>query len=306
MAVSAIWAHEPQKIKGEAMASHASRLSSGVLLLVFTFLLCGFLPRAGAQTTGAIGGTAENQAGSISGTLMDSAGSVLRGAQVSIPAKGIIVYTNQQGSFFFSGLQPGTYALSVSYIGFQNLTKIVTVNPGTSTAVSLQLQVESQKQSVLVTAGSASAEVEAVNEERAADNLIQVMPTQTITSLPDRNLGDAISRMASVALTRNEGQDNFVGVRGTEPRLNNTTVDGFNMPSEDPGIREFDFFAVPTGIVDSVKVSKTLAGQHGRRRYRRLHRSRHQDRERHPDLPNHRHRRHRRHGRLHADRKRPS
>jgi TonB-dependent receptor len=202
---------------------------------------------------------AQNQAGSISGTLMDSAGAALRGAQVSIPAKGIIVSTDQEGRFFFNGLQPGEYTISVSYIGFQNLTKTVTVNPGTSTSVSLELQVQSEKQSVLVTAGSASAEVEAVNEERAADNLIQVMPTQTIMNLPDRNLGDAISRMASVALTRNEGQDNFVGVRGGEPRLTNTTVDGFNMPSQDPGIREFDFFSVPPGIVASVKLSKTLS-----------------------------------------------
>ncbi len=201
---------------------------------------------------------AQNQAGSISGTLTDPAGSVLRGAQISIPAKDVIVSTDEQGRFFFSGLQAGDYSISVSYIGFQKLTKTVTVNPGESTTVSLQLQVESQKQSVLVTAGSASAEVEAVNEERAADNLIQVMPTQTITSLPDRNLGDAISRMASVALTRNEGQDNFVGVRGGEPRLTNTTVDGFNMPSQDPGIREFDFFSVPSGIVGSVVLSKTL------------------------------------------------
>jgi TonB-dependent receptor len=201
---------------------------------------------------------AQSQAGSISGTLMDPAGAVLRGAQVSIPAKGMTVSTDQQGRFFFSGLQPGNYEISVSYIGFQKLTKTVMVNSGSSTTVSLQLQVESEKQTVLVTAGSASAEVEAVNEERAADNLIQVMPTQTITSLPDRNLGDAISRMASVAVTRNEGQANFVEVRGGEPRLTNTTVDGFNMPSEDPGIREFDFFAVPTGIVDSVQLSKTL------------------------------------------------
>lgn len=218
--------------------------------IAIAFLLCLVLIHSAS---------AQNQAGSISGTLMDSAGSVLRGAQVSIPSKGTIVSTDQQGRFYFSGLQPGDYTVSVSYIGFQKLTKSVTVNSGESTTVSLQLQVESANQSVLVTAGSASAEVEAVNEERAADNLIQVMPTQTITSLPDRNLGDAISRMASVSLTRNEGQANFVAVRGGEPRLTNTTVDGFNMPSQDPGIREFDFFSVPTGIVDSVKVSKTLS-----------------------------------------------
>lgn len=201
---------------------------------------------------------AQAQRGSISGTITDPNGAVLQGAQVSIPAKGTIVSTDQQGRFFFSGLQPGNYTISVSYIGFQKQTKSLTVTPGGSTTVSLQLAVASQKQNVLVTAGSASAEVEAVNEERTADNLIQVMPTQTITSLPDRNLGDAISRMASVALTRNEGQDNFVGVRGGEPRLTNTTVDGFNMPSQDPGIREFDFFSVPTGIVGSVVMSKTL------------------------------------------------
>jgi TonB-dependent receptor len=225
------------------------RRSLLVCLLALSTVFLGLPAQAAAQ----------NKAGSISGTLVDPAGSVLRGAQVSISAKGMVASTDEQGRFYFSGLQRGDYTISVSYIGFQKLKKTVTVNPGVSTSVSLQLQVESQKQTVLVTAGSASAEVEAVNEERSADNLIQVMPTQTITSLPDRNLGDAISRMASVALTRNEGQDNFVSVRGGEPRLTNTTVDGFNLPSEDPGIREFDYFAVPPGIVDSVKVSKTLA-----------------------------------------------
>ena len=124
--------------------------------------------------------------------------------------------------------------------------------------MSLQLQVESQQQTVLVTAASASAEVEAVNEERAADNIIQVMPVQIITSLPSSNLGNAIGRLPSVSLTRNEGEDQFVQVRGTEPRLNNTTVNGFNMPSEDPGTREFDFSAIPAGIVDSIQISKTL------------------------------------------------
>lgn len=200
---------------------------------------------------------AQAQRGSIAGTITDPNGAVLRGAQVSLETR--IASTDQQGRFFFTGLEAGSYTISVSYIGFEKLTKTVTVNSGSSTDLNLQLNVASQKQNVLVTAGSASAEVEAVNEERAADNLIQVMPTQILTNLPDRNLGDAISRMASVALTRNEGQDNFVGARGGEPRLTNTTVDGFNMPSQDPGIREFDFFSVPPGIVGSVQLSKTLS-----------------------------------------------
>lgn len=219
----------------------------GCLLAVFAFL-CGVSASASAQ----------NEAGSISGTLTDPSGAVLRGAQVSIPARHLNNSTDQQGGFFFSGLPPGSYTLSVSYIGFEKVTKTVAVAAGQTTSIDLQLQVESQKETVLVRAASASAEVEAVNEERAADNLIQVMPVQTITTLPSPNLGDAIARLPSVSLTRNEGEDQFVQVRGTEPRLNNTTVNGFNTPSEDPGTREFDFSAIPAGIVDSIQISKTL------------------------------------------------
>src|SRR5206468_355632 len=121
----------------------------------------------------------------------------------------------------------------------------------------LQLSLAASDRTVLVTANS-SAELAAVNEERTADNVLQVMPIETITSLPSSNLGNAIGRLPSVSLTRNEGEDQFVQVRGTEPRMNNTTVDGFNMPSEDPGVREVDFSAIPAGIVDSIEISKTL------------------------------------------------
>ena len=224
------------------------RRTPWALLLCLSLLLCGLASPVPAQ----------DQKGSISGLLTDPAGAVLRGAQVSIPAQGLNTATDQQGLFFFSGLPAGSYALSVSYIGFEKVTKTVAVTAGQTTTVNLQLQVESQQQTVLVTAASASAEVEAVNEERAADNIIQVMPVQTITSLPSSNLGNAIGRLPSVSLTRNEGEDQFVQVRGTEPRLNNTTVNGFNMPSEDSGTREFDFSAIPAGIVDSIQISKTL------------------------------------------------
>jgi TonB-dependent receptor len=230
------------------MKHRTIRHSMWEFLLCVSALFCGLAAPVPAQ----------NQSGSISGTLTDQGSAVLRGAEISIPSNGMIVSTDQQGRFFFSGLQPGSYTISVSYIGFQKLTKTVTVTSGESTTVNMQLQVASGNETVLVTAASASAEVEAVNEERSADNILQVMPVQTITSLPSSNLGNAIGRLPSVSLTRNEGEDQFVQVRGTEPRLNNTTIDGFNMPSEDAGTREFDFSAIPAGIVDSIEISKTL------------------------------------------------
>ncbi len=47
-------------------------------------------------------------------------------------------------------------------------------------------------------------------------------------------------------------------VRGTEPRLTNTTVDGVNVPSPESGIRQINFQAIPADIVESVEINKTL------------------------------------------------
>ncbi|MEO6965868.1 MAG: TonB-dependent receptor [Acidobacteriaceae bacterium] len=221
---------------------------------LWAFLLCLPVLLFGLATPGA----AQGGGGSISGSLTDSTGAALRSAQVSIPAHGMHTTSDQQGLFLLSDLPAGTYTVVVTYIGFDTLTKTVAVTAGQIATMNLQLKVASQNQKVLVTATSASAEVEALNVERAADNVLQVLPVQAITSLPMQNVGNAIGRMPSVTLSRNEGEDQFVEVRGTEPRLTNTTVDGFNMPSEDPGLREFDFSAIPAGIVDSIQVSKTL------------------------------------------------
>lgn len=240
------------------MISRRVRESSWMALLVFCLFLGAFVPGASAEGAGAIAAGARGATGSISGTLTDQAGAALRGAKVSIPAKNLTVYTDQQGRFFFSGLQPSNYTISVSYVGFRKLTKSVVVEPGMSATLNLQLEVASKKQTVLVTASSASAQAEAINEERAADNIMQVLPVKMITSLPAANLGNALGRLPGVSLTRNEGQDQYVQVRGTEPRLTNTTVNGFNLPSADPGVREFDYSVLPAGIIDSVKVSKTL------------------------------------------------
>ena len=47
-------------------------------------------------------------------------------------------------------------------------------------------------------------------------------------------------------------------VRGTEPRLTNTTVDGVNIPSPESGVRQIKFDAIPADIVESVEINKTL------------------------------------------------
>ncbi len=201
---------------------------------------------------------AQTQPGSIGGSVTDATGSALQGAVIKIQKPALTASTNEQGRFYINDLAPGSYTVSISYLGLESQTKIVTVSSGETSTADAQLQIPNQQQAVLVTAARASAEAEALNIERASDNLVQVMPNEVITSLPNANLADALGRLPSVTLERDEGEGKYVQVRSTEPRLTNTTVDGVNLPSEEPGVRQIKFDAIPSSLVDSVQISKTL------------------------------------------------
>ncbi len=102
-------------------------------------------------------------------------------------------------------------------------------------------------------------EAEAINRTRASDNIIQVLPVEVITSLPNTNIADALGRLPSVTLERDEGEGKYVQIRGLEPRLSNVTVNGVNVPSPESGVRQIKLDTIPANLVDSVEINKTLS-----------------------------------------------
>jgi hypothetical protein len=201
---------------------------------------------------------AQSGKGSIAGRVTDSSGGSLIGAQVSVQPKGVSVVSDAKGQFFINDLDPGSYTVTVTYIGFEALTKTVTVAAGQTANVDATLEVESQNLKVLVTAERASGEAEAVNRELTADNIVQVLPSEVIRSLPNANMADALGRLPSVTIERDEGEGKYVQIRGTEPRLANLTIDGVNTPSPESGVRQIKLDAIPADIVESVEINKTL------------------------------------------------
>jgi TonB-dependent Receptor Plug Domain len=91
-----------------------------------------------------------------------------------------------------------------------------------------------------------------------------VLPSEVITSLPNANVADALGRLPSVTLARDEGEGVYVQVRGAEPRLTNVTINGVNVPSPEPTVRAVRLDALPADLVESVEINKTLsANQEG-------------------------------------------
>src|SRR3989441_10200636 len=152
----------------------------------------------------------------------------------------------------------GVTPFRVPYVSSPPATKTVVVTAGQSANADAKLEVESQNLEVLVTAERAHGEADAINRERTADNVLQVLPAEVIRSLPNANMADAIGRLPSVTLERDEGEGKYVQIRGTEPRLTNVTLDGINVPSPESGIRQIKLDTIPANLVESVEINKTL------------------------------------------------
>src|SRR6202035_36399 len=161
--------------------------------------------------------------------------------------------------FTISDLLPNKYTLTISYVGFKTLSKEVTVTSGTAANVDAVLDIGTVNEEVIVRGERERGEVEALNRERTADNIVQVLPAEVITSLPNTNIADAVGRMPSVSLERDEGEGKYVQIRGTEPRLSNVTIDGVNVPSPEGGVRNVKLDVIPSGLVDRIEVNKTLS-----------------------------------------------
>jgi TonB-dependent receptor len=196
--------------------------------------------------------------GAISGIVTDQAGAVLVGAQITLESPVFNAVSDEQGRFYINNVASGSYTLTITYVGFTKFEQSVTVSAGQVLNVDAKLQVQSQNESILVTAPRVTGEAEAVNIERSADNLIQVLPAEVIRSLPNANMADALGRLPSVTLERDEGEGKYVQVRGLQPELTNATIDGVDVPSPEPGVRQIKFDAIPADMVESVQISKTL------------------------------------------------
>ena len=199
--------------------------------------------------------------GGISGLVQDPSGAALVKAKVMLDPSGRQAASDDQGQFRILNVAPGSYTLTVSYVGFAPYSAAVTVIAGQIANVNAQLKVSSDADSVMVTAPRLQGDAEAVNVERESSQIVQVAPQGVITSLPNTNIADAIGRLPSVSLERDEGEGKYVQIRGTEPRLSNLTINGVNVPSVEVTVRNVKMDAIPSNGIERIEVYKTLSSE---------------------------------------------
>lgn len=110
---------------------------------------------------------------------------------------------------------------------------------------------------VLITA-IVDAAARAAQAQRNARNVTNVVSADSIGRFPDPNIAEALQRVTGIAIARDQGEGRYVNVRGGPSEFSATTIDGVTIAAADPTTRAIDLDTIPSDIVQSLEISKTL------------------------------------------------
>jgi len=191
----------------------------------------------------------------VTGNVVDPNGSPVPGAQVTIQETGQRVITDRQGRFFIPSLPEGEITLNVFYRGLATASERVSVAPGSGTNVTITLAPGSE---IVVLGAITDPTARALNRQKNADATMNIISADSIGRLPDINIAEALQRIPGFGVERDQGEGNFVSIRGAPSEFTAVSVDGVLLRSTDPGTRAIDLGTFNSDLVSSIEVSKTL------------------------------------------------
>ncbi|WP_133407001.1 TonB-dependent receptor [Parashewanella tropica] len=198
------------------------------------------------------------EAGKFEGNIRDnSSQQPLAGAIVSIKELNQTQTAGRDGRFFFNGLKAGTYTVTITYLGAAPQTKTIEVKDNTTTSLNVKLKSGSIERIQVVGQGGSLSK--SLNRQRSADNLVSVISADVLGNFPDSNVSEALQRVPGVSIERDQGEGRFVRVRGLAPDFNSVSMNGTRLPAPEDSRRAVALDVIPSDLVQSVEVSKTLS-----------------------------------------------
>ena len=221
----------------------------------FGFLLLCFLVIAKAFS----------QTGEINGKVADELGA-LPGVNITVKGTPNGTTTNFEGYFNLSNVETGKHILVFSYLGYETKELEITTNKAKATNIgTVMLQAGSTQLDQVVLQGSyLPSQQKALNIKKNSLAIMEVLASDAIGKLPDRNAAEAVQRMSGVSIERDHGEGRYVIVRGTPIAWNSTLLNGDRMPSTEgtsdntSGTRAAPLDIFPSEMIQYVQLSKAI------------------------------------------------
>ncbi len=200
----------------------------------------------------------ETSFGIISGQVTDTERHTLPGATIQIESLHTGVTADINGFYKLPNIKPGTYTLKVSYVGYTPIYKKVNVTNSNKVIVTDIVMSEGLELQEVSVKGAFAGQRKALQMQKSAMGVTNVVSADQIGKFPDSNIGDALKRINGINVQYDQGEARFGQVRGTSADLTSVTVNGNRLPSAEGDTRNVQLDLIPADMVQTIEVSKVV------------------------------------------------
>ena len=233
--------------------------------LAVALLWLAFVVRLWAQNTGTIEGRITNPA--TGGVLENARISVVGSAQETLSDSGGFYRLDgvpvgaAQVRVFFSGFPPAAAAVNVAAAQTAQRDfelSLSTSGPGKTGAPPTDGAVVKLDEFVVATSREMSAAALAINEQRFAPNMKNVVATDEFGDIAEGNVAEFMKFLPGVAIDYSDAMPLSIGLRGMDPSLTEVSADGGQMANATSTgtSRKFDFTQSSINNIARIEVYK--------------------------------------------------
>jgi TonB-dependent receptor len=207
--------------------------------------------------------------GAIEGRVLNAAtGAYLNNARVTVRGTSLTALTDESGTYRLAGVAVGEAALVVTYTGLDSVATTVAISAGRVTRQDISISGSSRYGSEdrivqldafkVQAAREMDAETIAINEQRVAPNIKNVISTDTIGDPMGGSMGDFLRFLPGVSADYTNTLETIgIMIRGFPSRFTLMSMDGAQFAgSSDGGGREFDASRLSANAFSRVEVTK--------------------------------------------------
>lgn len=192
--------------------------------------------------------------GNLSGVVKDDMGETLPGAAIIVKGTTQGTATDLNGAYTLSGIPVGTCEIECNYLGYEPVTKMINITANGTATANFVLKQSAIALGDVVISAAVDGQQRALNQQKVADNMMQVLSADQMGRFPDLDVSDALRRLSGVT---SDGKE--VQLRGTPANFTNININGEQiMSSQEGGKRNESMDVIPADILSSMEVQKTL------------------------------------------------
>lgn len=198
------------------------------------------------------------QGTSIRGRVVDVVGDgPLPGVSVSIVGEAGGTATDDNGYFSLRTNRTGSQTVAVNFMGFEPKRIQVDIKGGDIDLGTIALGSDVTALEAVQVRGSLEGQQRALNQQRMADNIKNIISADLIGRFPDLNVAEAMQRVPGVNIQRDKGEGSTVSIRGTPQHFTTIQINGEQIPSvQQSGARNEALDLIPADQLGSMEITK--------------------------------------------------